>query len=111
YEAYMKAYATKYDNDSYDLDANPPTAEELRHWERWMKEVFMPQNEQIYGLIITKTDLLKDRTIPECLLQICSHVAAYRAVLTQWETEQDYSERHVVIPYPADIFEYCKSSY
>jgi hypothetical protein len=87
-----------------------PTEAELKAWRLWMTTVFMPINLRIYEIILSKSDLLIETKMPECLLLYCAHVAAYQAVLKKWENN-DYSENLSVINYPNEIVEYSKKSY
>jgi hypothetical protein len=78
---------------------NPPTTVEADAWRLWMKEVFMPLNEQIVDVITGHANLLNENAMPECLLELCAHVAAYRPVLTSWE-HGDFSNNTAPIPFP-----------
>ena len=87
-----------------------PTEAELKEWRLWMTAVFMPINLRIYEIILSKSDLLIETKMPECLLLFCAHVTAYQAVLKKWENN-DYSEYLSVINHPNEIAEYAKTSY
>ncbi|WKZ46770.1 MAG: hypothetical protein QY306_13220 [Anaerolineales bacterium] len=89
---------------------NAPTEAELTAWRLWMTTVFMPINLRIYEIILSKSDLLIETQMPECLLMFCAHVTAYQAVLKKWESN-DFSEHLSVINYPNEIIEYSKKSY
>jgi hypothetical protein len=67
----------------------------------WMKAVFMPNNERLYELVLTKAHLLVDRQMPDCLLQLCAHVAAYRAIMNLPEDVGNTAEISP-IPFPQD---------
>ena len=88
----------------------PPTEEELKAWRLWMTTVFMPINLRIYEIILSKSELLIETKMPECLLLFCAHVTAYQAVIKKWEIN-DYSEHLSIVNYPNEIDEYAKSSY
>ncbi|MBI5950540.1 MAG: hypothetical protein HY865_02685 [Chloroflexi bacterium] len=94
----------------FDGKRRTPTEEELKAWRLWMSTVFMPINLRIYEIILSKSDLLIETKMPECLLSFCAHVTAYQAVLKQWE-DNDYSEFMSVINYPNEIVEYSMKSY
>src|SRR5262245_20332544 len=51
-----------------------PTESELQEWRLWMTTVFMPINLRMYEIILSKSDLLIETKMPECLLQFCAHV-------------------------------------
>ena len=76
----------------------------------WMKSVFMPNNERLYDLILTKADLLVDDQMPECLLQLSAHVAAFRAIMHRWE-ENDYEVEIPPVPFPKDLFNYARDRF
>lgn len=96
------AFRTRYrpDTPSYWSDAPPPTPEEAEAWRLWTTEVFMPVNLRIVDLITRHADLLDESEMPQVLLDVCAHVAAYQAVLKQWEME-DFSEHTSVINFPS----------
>jgi len=48
--------------------------------------------------------------MPECLLRLCSHVAAYKPVMKKWQSG-DCSEFLSLSPYPEDLLGYVESSY
>ncbi len=76
-----------------------------------MTTVFMPRNLQLQELIISKADLLIETDMPDCLKDLCAHVAAYQAVLKRWE-ENDFSENLPIIDFPRDpLVDYCNQSF
>ncbi len=94
WEAFHKKYP--------HVDPNFVASEkELKDWQLWMTTVFMPQNLQVYELIISKADLLIGTDMPDCLKQFCAHIAVYKTVLKKWEN-QDFSEYGSSIPYPRE---------
>lgn len=76
----------------------------------WMNTVFMPINMKFYDSILTKSDLLIETEMPECLLSFCVHVTAYQAVLEKWKNN-DFSEYLSVVEYPKDLGRYAQESY
>jgi hypothetical protein len=98
-------------NKSFWKSDPPPSAAEQAAWRLWMVEVFHPMNLRMERVIIENADLLEDDQIPECLLALCAHVAAYKAVLKQWE-QGDYSRNLSVIDFPRQALrEYVTSRY
>jgi hypothetical protein len=83
---------------------------DLRAWRTWMKTVFMPTNRRIYECILTKSDLLIEPKMPQCLLDLCAHVASYEPVLAAWDAG-DYSEHTGLLNFPDDIVEYAQASF
>jgi hypothetical protein len=85
----------------WDRPGPPPSTEERAAWRLWMTTVFMPLNRRMRDVIVDHADLLDEERIPDLLLEVCAHVAAYEAVLRQWE-QSDYSEHTTRINFPAD---------
>ncbi len=76
-----------------------------------MKTVFMPNNTKMYELVLSKSDLLIESRMPDGLLDLCAHVAAYQTVLKRWE-ENDFSEHLSLIEYPREgVIEYAQTSF
>jgi hypothetical protein len=89
----------------------PLTNGERIEWRIWMTHVFMPLNERIERAIVENADLLPEEDIPQPLLDMCAHVASYKALLKKWEL-QDYSEDHAQIDYPGREFrEYIQRTF
>lgn len=96
---------------TYFGEGRPLSNRELEAWRLWMTTVFMPINLRIYELILSKSDLLIDKEMPDTLLAFCAHVAAYQAVIKKWENN-DFSEHTSLVNYPADtMLEYARSSF
>lgn len=106
------AFRTKYRPGKPFFESNPPpTEEELEAWRLWMTTVFMPQNIQMQELIVSKTDLLIETDMPECLADLCAHVAAYQVVLKQWENN-NFSEHMSIIDFPGrKLLDYSHMSF
>ncbi len=79
----------------------PPTPEEAAAWRLWMTEVFMPLNLAMVDVITHHADLLEESEMPQCLLDACAHVEAYRPVLKRWEAG-DFSENTSLISFPSE---------
>jgi hypothetical protein len=106
------AFRTKYRSGiSYFEDNPPPTEKDLEAWRLWVTTVFMPSNQQLYELIVSKADLIIETDMPDCLRYFCAHVAAYQVVLKKWE-DGDFSEHTSIINYPAKaLTEYSYRSF
>jgi hypothetical protein len=108
WQAFRRKY--RYGKMYFDEGA-PPTVEELEAWRLWMSTVFMPNNLRMYELVLSKSDLLIESEMPQCLLDFCAHVTAYQTVMKKWEIN-DFSEHTSLIPYPAkSLNEYIRKSY
>jgi hypothetical protein len=118
--ALSRAGARSWDEfmESYRPDANyfwdeddPPTEEQAELYRIWMRSVFMPLNVRMFDVVTNKADLLDESEVPECLLQLCAHVASYQAILKRWENE-DFSEHAAVINFPRlEIEEYAETTF
>jgi len=96
---------------SYWKSEPPPTEADAVAWRLWMTEVFMPMNLRMEGIIVENADLFEEETMADCLLALCAHVAAYKAVLKQWE-RGDYSTHVSVIDFPQQqLAEYVESRF
>ena len=95
----------------------PATAEQAETWRLWMSTVFMPLNRQMVETVVSHADLLREDTIPECLKELCAHVACYEPVLARWREDGFAStafEGHVSIAgdFPRAALEaYVQSSF
>ena len=108
-----RAFRTRYrpTGGSYWDPRTPPTQAEQEAWRRWMRHVFMPLNTRMEELVITKAELLDTSTMPDCLLQLVAHVAAYRAFIAQWD-EGDFTQQKSLINFPnPDILEYAEQTF
>ncbi|HTI08084.1 MAG TPA: hypothetical protein VL832_05995 [Puia sp.] len=89
---------------------NPPNDEQLAAWRHYMKVVFMPANEKIYDVIVSKSDLLIENDMPACLLKLISHIVVYKAVIKNWELGK-IEENTSIINFPDDAREYVYASF
>ncbi len=104
WEAFRSRY--KPEGGSYWDSARPPTEEEGEAWRRWIQQVFMPLNEKMEQLVITKADLLDSPEMPKCLLDLVAHVEAYSVVIAKWNAG-DFHEHRSLINFPRpDLLQY-----
>ena len=87
-----------------------PNESEMREWKIWLPEVLMPLNDFREDLILRKSYLIREREIPDCLLQFVAHTAAYKAVLKKWQ-DDDFSEFLSIIDFPDELNAYAARSY
>jgi hypothetical protein len=78
----------------------PPTPEEASAWRLWISTVFMPLTRQMRDVIVDHADLLDEDHVPDLLLAVCAHVAAYEALLKQWE-DGNYAQHTTPINFPS----------
>ncbi len=109
WEAFRSRY--KPEGGSYWDAARPPTEEEGETWRRWIQQVFMPLNEKMEQLVITKAELLDSPEMPKCLLDLVAHVEAYRVVIARWNAG-DFREHKSLINFPRpDLLQYAEDRF
>jgi hypothetical protein len=64
----------------------PLTREDVIVWRLWMTTVFMPVNQRMAELVLTRADLIEEPEMPPVLLALCAHVSGYQAIIKEWET-------------------------
>ena len=84
----------------YFSNKEMPNDVELEAWRLWMSIVFMPNNNKMFEIIISRLDLLIEDEMPESLKLLCAHVSAYKTVMVKWENG-DYSEHTSIVNFPA----------
>ena len=76
----------------------------------WFTHVFMPLNRRASELILSRTDLIVEDTIPGPLIQLCAHVAGYEVTLKRWE-KNDYQEPGAFTRHPGEnLLEYVRET-
>ena len=85
--------------DSYWRTEPGPTAEEEEAWRLWMATVFMPLILRMEEVILKHSDLIEEQDMPQCFIDLISHISAYKPVLQKW-SNGDYSENVSVIRFP-----------
>ena len=82
-----------------------------------MTTVFMPLNLEMRNVVIDHADLLRDADgMPDCLLDLCAHVAGYETVLERWRSgrfdPREPRDNTSVIDYPGDaLTRYVNAAY
>lgn len=110
--AIWQIFRARYRPEQHFFDEeDPPTEEELEAWRLWMTTVFAPMNNQMHELVLSKSDLLIETEMPECLRELCAHVVGYQLVMRKWERE-DFSENLSLVPFPSNgLTKYLANSY
>jgi hypothetical protein len=67
------------------FDGSKKTPEEYHAWRTWMTQVMMPLNLRMEHAIIENSHLIDGPTMPDSFQVFLGHVAAYKAVLKNWE--------------------------
>lgn len=86
-----------------------PQSAAAKAYRLWVRAVLMPLSEKAAKLVIERADLLEGSGIEPLLLQLVSHVSAYKVILQRWE-EGENSE-YSAIPYPDDIHAWISAGY
>lgn len=85
--------------------------EDKQAWRLWISEVFLPIRERMETAVMDNGDLLLEDTMPDCLLQLCAHVEAFRPIAKRWE-DKDYAEHIPPVEFPReDLRVYLEESY
>ncbi|VWX62912.1 conserved hypothetical protein [Burkholderiales bacterium 8X] len=92
------------------IDRRSPSQHELNEWKVWLPTVFMPLNEFQEQLILKNSHLVRETEFPSCLLHFVAHVAAYKAVLNQWD-RGDFTQILSVVDFPEGLEDYASSSF
>jgi hypothetical protein len=98
------------DTEEYFDEKNPPSDEEKEIWRNWIINVFYPNTEKIFNLIIENGDLIIEDDFPKTLRNLCSHFESYKTVIDKWK-RNDFSEHVSLINYPDDIEKYALKGY
>ena len=101
WDAFAANYWPAHGGRSYFEDGKPLTKQEEQRWRLWMTEVFAPQNARIGELIVQNGDLVEDRDFPAAFVAVLAHIAAYRAVIKEWEARQ-YGEHTSILNFPRE---------
>jgi hypothetical protein len=92
-------------------EVDPPGEADFEAWRLWMTTVFAPINNRMYELVLSKSDLLIETEMPQCLRDLCAHVVGYHLVMQKWEGG-DFSENLSLIPFPqTELLKYVADSY
>ena len=87
-----------------------PTGPAAQAYRTWVRTVLMPLSEKAASLVIERADLLEGSGgIEPLLLQLVSHVSAYKVLLQRWRDGQ--SAEQSAIPYPDDIHAWASSEF
>ena len=88
----------------------PLNRDEFREWRLWMTFVLMPLNLRCEEILFKNAYLLREETVPDCILRFITHVEGFKPVMQKW-AEIDYKEEESVADFPVDLLEYVRSGY
>jgi hypothetical protein len=96
-----RAFRQKYrpGAESYWRTAPKPTAGEEEAWRLWMATVFMPLLLRMEEVILKHSDMIEEQDMPQCFIDLISHISAYKPVLQKWASG-DHSEHVSVLRFP-----------
>ena len=85
------------------------TDEEVLNFKTWVEAVFMPINLRLEKIIYENGDLIEGSLDP-CLMQACTHINAYKAIVARWR-EPNYKGRlKPSVDYPTeDLLKHLKT--
>jgi hypothetical protein len=88
-----------------------PSKTEAKEYHNWMTNVFMPNNEALYKIVVEKTSLLEGNDgIPEPLLKLATHILEARAELKKVTSNK--KALNIIYRYPADeLISYCEKEF
>lgn len=104
FESFIKKY--KPDNDFFDSK----NKENIAIYRHFMKVIIMPANEKILEVIGSKSDLLIEDKMPQCLKSLIAHIVVYRAVVEKWDSGL-VDENFSINDFPDEAAEYVNKSY
>ncbi|MCF0069764.1 hypothetical protein LZD49_04725 [Dyadobacter sp. CY261] len=87
------------------FDIATSTEAERKVWKHYMQTIYIPTNDKIYDILVSKSDLLKEEDIPDCLLQLITHIVAYKVVAKGWEVGEG-DENVEIVPFPLNAREH-----
>ena len=79
-------------------------------WRLWMSTVFMPLNQKMVDIIITRAHLVEQDYMPPQLLTLCAHVSGYEVLIKRWGNG-DYSRMVPYIVFPGIVIDYVEKSF
>ena len=96
-----RAFRQKYrpGAESYWRTEPGPTPEDEAAWRLWMSTVFMPLLLRMEEVILKHADLIEEQEMPQCFIDLISHISAYKPVLQKW-SNGDHSEHVSVLRFP-----------
>lgn len=109
-ETALKALLIKIKRESDPQLEKPLTDQEFAEWRIWMVNVFMPLNELSEKIVLENAYLIREKQMPQCILDFVTHISAWKAVLVKWENG-DFSEQFSIIDYPEALKGYATISY
>ena len=108
--AYQALVAKRGRRAVFDDDEQLPNESELKEWRLWIENVFMPGNEFIEKLITEKAYLIRESEMPDCLLQVITHVSGYRVIINKWQ-QGDFKENLSIVDFPEELGQYAQEAY
>jgi hypothetical protein len=89
---------------------NPPSEAQQKAWRRWISEVTIPNYERMESIILDHSDLIIEDDIPKPILDLSSHIAGYKPVISAWK-EGNYSRNWSFSTFPQEVRSHLKERY
>ena len=114
-KAAWKAYEEMAEGKWWD-EGRPPDNEQSAQWQALMAKVFHPANRRMVECVKANAALLLEDDMPECLINLAAHSAAYDILTVRWARPQFVAARreNLVVPrkFPGDELEkYVRESF
>lgn len=114
-KAAWKAYEEMAEGKWWD-EGRPPDDEQSAQWQALMAKVFQPTNRRMVECVKANAALLVEDDMPECLINLAAHSAAYDILTVRWARPQFVATRRedLVVPrkFPGEELEkYVRGSF
>lgn len=110
-QAWENFIARHEDNPDFYKKKNHPSPEQVAEFHTWMSRVFMPNNDQLYEIIVNNTSLLNENTIPDVLLKLIAHIMEFRIYFEERvDKHSEVAETKSKYPGKA-LLEYCEEKF
>jgi len=97
--------------DNSDIE---PSLSELwltPEWRTWSSEIISPILIKTENVILNKAYLIREKDMPECLLNFVAHRASVKRAQKKWGEEDFSMGSYPLIHFPQEINEYATNSY
>jgi Polyketide cyclase / dehydrase and lipid transport len=115
-KAAWKVYEETGEKKWWDEPRSPPDDEQSAQWQALMDKVFQPTNRRMLECVKANAALLLEDHMPECLIHLAAHSAAYNILAVRWAEPKFVATRRedLVAPgkFPGDELEkYVRASF
>lgn len=82
------------------VEGRPVDDEEVQTWLFWVESLFMPRNEQILNLLMTKTHLIEGPSFPGSYVQFLNHHNSWKMKHSRWKSDGVAYSWHSNVDWP-----------